>query len=130
MSLAAVGERGDPNREVDVAKLALLLAQIDPEEVQRRKRRYNQVYHEAMLEAQNDERGISFNIMLLLLAHHCLVNDVSALSYAVLSHYANSPPDVVMRRLDEKLERREKTQNAFIQIHADSVRGFLRRLIL
>jgi len=62
-----------------LVKLARALNAIDPAEVRERKRLYNHLYHEAMIEAESNLRGISFSSMLVLLAHYKLVDDEKAL---------------------------------------------------
>ena len=37
-----------------------------------------------MMDAEEDDKGISFSSMLLLLAHYCLVSDKKALQYAFI----------------------------------------------
>lgn len=64
---------------VDLFKLARALNAIDPAEVRERRRLYNHLYHEAIIEAEENPRGISFSSMLVLLAHYKLIDDEKAL---------------------------------------------------
>jgi hypothetical protein len=52
---------------------------LNHDEVRRRRKVYNRVFWEARLLAQGDARGIPFIQMLLLLAHHKLIDDDKAL---------------------------------------------------
>lgn len=60
--------------QVDVARISRALKVVDFEEVKARKRTYNRLYHEAMLESHT-EKGISFTQMLLLLGHYRLIEN-------------------------------------------------------
>jgi voltage-dependent calcium channel len=64
---------------LDLRKLAKNLQRLDHDEVRRRRKVYNRVFWEARLLAQGDPRGIPFIQMLLLLAHHKLIDDDKAL---------------------------------------------------
>jgi voltage-dependent calcium channel len=66
-------------KSLDLTKLAKNLQQLDHDEVRRRRKVYNRVFWEARLLAQGDARGIPFIQMLLLLAHHKLIDDDKAL---------------------------------------------------
>ncbi|KAL8283193.1 hypothetical protein RQP46_005971 [Phenoliferia psychrophenolica] len=99
-------------RSVDLARLGRALGATDFKEVTKRKKRYNSVYHEAMLDAEENAKGIPFRSMLLLLAHHCLVQDDRAL------------------QLEESLERREKIQKVTDRVNADHVRSLLKTTVL
>ncbi|KDQ58077.1 hypothetical protein JAAARDRAFT_69375 [Jaapia argillacea MUCL 33604] len=63
---------------VDVSKLNTVLNRIDYTAVRKRRLLYSRLYHEAMLFHEKG-RGMSFNNMLLLLAHHKLIDDREAL---------------------------------------------------
>lgn len=70
---------GTQVKSLDLRKLAKNLQQLDHDEVRRRRKVYNRVFWEARLLAQSDPRGIPFIQMLLLLAHHKLIDDDKAL---------------------------------------------------
>ncbi|KAF7794178.1 hypothetical protein EIP86_005309 [Pleurotus ostreatoroseus] len=63
---------------IDRSKLQNILNSIDRAAVKERKNLYNRVYHEAQMSAEPG-KGISFTNMLLLLAHHRLIDDKEAL---------------------------------------------------
>lgn len=63
---------------LDTSTLARVLHTMDMSEIKRRRRVYNRLYHEAMLDSEG-EKGISFTSMLLLLAHYRLIDDEKAL---------------------------------------------------
>jgi hypothetical protein len=63
---------------VDLRLLNKTLSTIDYEEIRRRRRLYCRIYHEAIITHQQNG-GISFTDMLLLLAHHKLIVDKDAL---------------------------------------------------
>jgi hypothetical protein len=65
---------------LDLGKLESLLNGIDYPTIRKRKAIYSRLYHEAIISHQPG-RGISFNDMLLLLAHHKLIIDGEALMY-------------------------------------------------
>ncbi|KAJ3558247.1 hypothetical protein NM688_g1042 [Phlebia brevispora] len=66
------------DEDIDRAKLQAILNCIDRSVIKRRKNLYNRLYHEAQMSAEPG-RGISFTNMLLLLAHHKLIDDKEAL---------------------------------------------------
>jgi hypothetical protein len=59
---------------LDLDKLANRLAQIPVNEIARRRRRLNAFYEEAMVSADKI-RGVSFTMVLLLLAHYKVINE-------------------------------------------------------
>lgn len=63
---------------LDLNKLRLLLDDMDPKEIRKRRAAYCRLYHEASV-LQEPGLGISFTNMLLLLAHHKLIIDTEAL---------------------------------------------------
>ena len=63
---------------LDLGKLEVLLNGIDYPTIRQRRTIYSRLYHEAII-THEPGRGISFNDMLLLLAHHILINDGEAL---------------------------------------------------
>ena len=62
---------------LDLEVLDRMLSVLNQREVTKRKRIYNQIYHEAML--MRDDRGISFTNMLLMLAQYKLIDVNSSL---------------------------------------------------
>lgn len=67
---------------VDLYKLNRSLAGIDNASIRKRRTLYSKVYHEAMI-SQEPGKGISFTGMLVLLAHHKLIDDREALVYVL-----------------------------------------------
>lgn len=63
---------------VNVKALNKRLAQIDPEEIQRSRARYNLFFEEVMVSADVD-RGISFTSVLMILAHYNVISDNKSL---------------------------------------------------
>ena len=65
---------------LDLGKLESILNGIDYLEIRKRRAVYSRLYHEAIISHQPG-RGLSFNDMLVLLAHHKLIVDGEALMY-------------------------------------------------
>lgn len=84
--------------ELDINKLNAKLARMPHARVQERKRRLN-VFYQEVLNSQNADSGISFNTLLMILAHYKIINDNKSL------------------RLEEFLRRRAR-----LQLVEDSVR--------
>ncbi|BGP38716.1 calcium channel protein [Rhodotorula kratochvilovae] len=99
-------------QRVDLAKLRDLVSGIDENEVAARRRNYNRVYHEAIHDAEESLKGISFNKMLTLLAHYRLIDDDSAL------------------QIDELARRRRKQQIVSLRVDNDRLNSFLRMVVL
>lgn len=99
-------------RRVDLPTLRHLVDAIDPGEVAVRRRNFVLAYHEAMHDAEESLKGISFNKMLLLIAHYRLINDDSAL------------------QMDELARRRRKRQQIQRRVDNDRVSSFLRMVVL
>jgi hypothetical protein len=70
--------KGQVVDELDLLKLGTLLEEVDFDEIAKRKRLFNRLYHEALL-TEEPGRGISFTGMLLLLAQYKLVDPDKAL---------------------------------------------------
>ncbi|KAF8122971.1 Ion transport protein-domain-containing protein [Boletus edulis] len=68
---------------INMRKLKGLLNKIDFEEIRKRRAVYMRIYHEANAMYCRD-KGISFTDMLVLLAHHKLINDHEALGFKEL----------------------------------------------
>lgn len=62
---------------LNMRRLNAILNNVDYAQVRARRRTYNRLIHEARVVQENP--GISFTNMLLLLAHHKLINDGEAL---------------------------------------------------
>lgn len=58
---------------IDTAALEVALGDMDIEDVKRRKRLLNRVYHECLL-VESAQGGVSFTAMLLILAQHRLID--------------------------------------------------------
>ena len=63
---------------VNLRKLNAALNKIDYTEIRRRRNLYSRLYHEANI-THEQGKGISFTNMLMLLAHHKLIEDKDAL---------------------------------------------------
>ncbi|KLO12110.1 hypothetical protein SCHPADRAFT_875932 [Schizopora paradoxa] len=63
---------------IDINKLNKLLGSVDNAKIRKRRAVYSRLYHEAMI-SQEPGKGISFTNMLLMLAHHKLIDDREAL---------------------------------------------------
>jgi len=96
-----------PGALPDRARLARELSAIDVVEVRRRKERYNKLFHEAMIESENERGGISFKNMLLMLSHYCLIDDDKAL------------------RFEDLIDRRERVEKVMDRVYADRVTTLL-----
>lgn len=64
--------------DLDVRKINRALDNMDNAKIRKRRTLYAKVYNEAMI-SQEPGKGISFTNMLLLLAHHKLIDDREAL---------------------------------------------------
>lgn len=71
-------------QRVDFDKLRHLVSAMDENEIAARRRNLVHVYHEAIHDAEESLKGISFTRMLILLAHYRLIADDSALQCVVL----------------------------------------------
>ncbi|KAF2761827.1 calcium-channel protein CCH1 [Pseudovirgaria hyperparasitica] len=92
-------------REIDLAKLNARIAQLPLAEIRMRRRRMNLFYEEVMVSADPD-RGINFNALLIILAHHKVINDNKSL------------------RLEEFLRRRARMQRVEEAVRRNIVVGF------
>lgn len=79
---------------IDTMKLSKVLSGIDSVKIRKRRMLYSRVYHEAMI-SQEPGKGISFTNMLLMLAHHKLIDDREALVY-VMAFRVEKFTDVVI----------------------------------
>jgi len=92
-----------------VADLNRVLSTIDYGQVRRRRTAYNRLYQEA-LAMTGPERGISFNDMLILLAHHKIIDDEKAL------------------KVDELLRRQTTIEYVIDRVDLDRVRSLLKMI--
>ena len=65
-------------RAVDFRRIEAKIKTIDYDQVRKRRRVYTRLYHEARI-SEEPGRGISFTSMLMMLAHHKLIDDEKAL---------------------------------------------------
>lgn len=68
----------DDPYEIDLQKLRQRLAQLPVAEIRQRRKRMNIFYEEVLVSADPD-RGISFNSLLMTLAHYKVINDNKSL---------------------------------------------------
>lgn len=71
----------DKTPDIDLAKLNQRLAQLPVGEIRRRRQRMNTFYEEVIVSSDPD-RGIAFTSLLMILAHHKVINDNKSLRYA------------------------------------------------
>ena len=81
----------EPTKEIDLDKLNRRLAQLPIAEIRRRRQRMN-IFYEEVLVSSDPDRGIQFSSLLMILAHHKVINDNKSL------------------RLEEFLRRRARLQ--------------------
>ena len=70
----------DPMPEIDIEKLNRCLNQMPIAEIRRRRARMNTFYEEVLVSSDPD-RGIQFTALLMILAHHKVINDNKSLRY-------------------------------------------------
>jgi len=95
---------------VDFGKLEAVLGGLDYAAIRKRRAIYSRLYHEARISDQG--RGISFNNMLILLAHHKLIVDGDALI------------------LQDLVERTETNKLVTDLVNFDRVRSLLKMISL
>jgi hypothetical protein len=71
----------EPTPEIDIISLNRCLADLPIAEIRRRRRRMNTFYEEVLVSSDPD-RGIGFTSLLMILAHHKVINDNKSLRYA------------------------------------------------
>lgn len=91
--------------ELDLVKLNKRLAELPIDEIRRRRVRMNRFYEEVLVSADPD-RGISFNMLLMILAHYKVINDNKSLE------------------LEEFLRRRARLQRVEEAVNRNIVIGF------
>jgi len=94
-----------PTPEIDIKKLNHVLAQMPIGDIRRRRRRMNTFYEEVLVSSDPD-KGIQFTSLLLILAHHKVINDNKSL------------------RLEEFLRRRARLQRVEEAVRRNVVIGF------
>ncbi|QIX02069.1 hypothetical protein AMS68_007586 [Peltaster fructicola] len=92
-------------KEIDLALLNQRLAELPVGEIRRRRVRMNRFYEEVLVSA-DPERGISFNTLLMILAHYKIINDNKSLE------------------LEEFLRRRARLQRVEEAVNRNIVVGF------
>lgn len=70
--------RPNPSHNVNLGKLDTVLSAVDYDVIRKRRAIYSRLYHEALI-SHEPGRGMHFNAMLLLLAHHKIIVDGEAL---------------------------------------------------
>lgn len=70
----------EPTPEIDLAKLNRRLAQLPILEIRRRRARMNTFCEEVLVSSDLD-KGIQFTSLLMILAHHKVINDNKSLRY-------------------------------------------------
>ena len=91
--------------DIDLTKLNRRLAELPVEQIRRRRARMNTFYEEVLVSADPD-RGISFNALLMILAHYKVINDNKSL------------------KLEEFLRRRARLQRVEEAVNRNIVVGF------
>lgn len=66
--------------DIDIDKLNQRLALLPISDIRRRRARMNTFYEEVIVSSDPD-RGIAFNALLMILAHHKVINDSKSLRY-------------------------------------------------
>jgi hypothetical protein len=74
----------EPSPEIDLEKLNRRLAQLPIAEIRRRRRRMN-IFYEEVLVSSDPDRGVQFTSLLMILAHHKVINDNKSLRYVTLT---------------------------------------------
>lgn len=72
------GKKGGKPYAVDATKISRVLNSLDFSQTRQRRDMYNRLFQEALV-IQEPGRGITFNNMLLLLAHYKMIDDDKAL---------------------------------------------------
>lgn len=72
----------EPTYEIDLASLNRVLSDLPVAEIRRRRQRMNTFYEEVLVSSDPD-RGIQFTSLLMILAHHKVINDNKSLRYVL-----------------------------------------------
>jgi len=75
--------------EIDIDKLNRRLAELPIFDIQRRRKRMNTFYEEVLVSSDLD-RGIQFTSLLMILAHHKVINDNKSLRYVIVPEKVTS----------------------------------------
>lgn len=70
----------EPPKEIDIVSLNRCLSDLPVAEIRRRRQRMNTFYEEVLVSSDAD-RGIQFTSLLMILAHHKVINDNKSLRY-------------------------------------------------
>jgi hypothetical protein len=70
----------EPTSEIDINRLNQCLAALPITEIRRRRRRMN-MFCEEVLVSSDPDRGVQFTSLLMILAHHKVINDNKSLRY-------------------------------------------------
>ena len=70
----------EPTQEIDIISLNRCLSDLPIAEIRRRRQRMNTFYEEVLVSSDPD-RGIQFTALLMILAHHKVINDNKSLRY-------------------------------------------------
>ena len=111
----------DKAPDLDLEKLNRRLAELPVAEIRRRRQRMNTFYEEVLVSSDPD-RGIAFNALLMILAHHKVINDNKSLRLVDISSYLGSANR--RRRLEEFLRRRARLQRVEEAVRRNVVIGF------
>lgn len=95
----------EPTKEIDIISLNRCLDDLPIAEIRRRRRRMNTFYEEVLVSSDPD-RGVQFSSLLMILAHHKVINDNKSL------------------RLEEFLRRRARLQRVEEAVRRNVVIGF------
>jgi voltage-dependent calcium channel len=76
----------EPIQEIDITALNRCLSDLPVAEIRRRRQRMNTFYEEVLVSSDPD-RGIQFTALLMILAHHKVINDNKSLRYVRISQY-------------------------------------------
>lgn len=99
-----------PGRILDVDELNVKLRRADWQRIAQRKDLLNRLYQEALL-TEKAGRGISFNRMMLLLAHYTLIEDDQAM------------------QLQELLDRKAQNQRVEELVRFEKIQGILKMVV-
>ncbi|TKY88115.1 hypothetical protein EX895_002825 [Sporisorium graminicola] len=105
-SSASAGAQMPHAPRTEAERLARALAAVDANELRMRRRRFERLYHEAIM-LMHPRKGISFTDMFLLLARTKLVDEIEALN------------------VEELIERKEVQEQIEHRIRLDRVKGLL-----
>lgn len=72
----------EPTREIDIISLNRCLSDLPVAEIRRRRKRMN-IFYEEVLVSSDPDRGIQFTSLLMILAHHKVINDNKSLRYVL-----------------------------------------------